>query len=296
MRNSILILSALILFLTACQFNQKKPLDIQGHRGARGLYPENTIPAFVYAAELGVTTLELDVAVSADGKLVVSHEPWMSDRICSKPDGTPVTEEEEMRLNLYKMTYDEIKKYDCGSRGNTIFPQQKKMSASKPLLSEVIDTIEKLTKQKKLKPLHYNIETKSMPVGDTVYHPVPSEFAKLLFKEIKKHDIEKRVIVQSFDVRTLKEMDKLNRHLKLALLVEEGNFMSHLTLLGFDPFIYSPNYRLVNESLIKQAHDRGILVIPWTVNDTTKMKKLIDLGVDGIITDYPDIALQFIRR
>lgn len=284
-----------VVLSSGCNSDSMKPLDIQGHRGARGLLPENSIPAFIYAAELGVTTLELDVVVSADSKLVVSHEPWMSSKICSHPDGTAVAKDEEMKLNLYKMTYEEIKKYDCGKRGNRLFPQQKKLEVFKPLLSEVIDPIEKLSGQKKRKPIHYNIEMKSMPAGDGRYHPAPSDFARLLLQEIKKHRIQKRVIVQSFDVRTLKEMDRLDKKIRLALLADSGGFAAHLTMLGFDPAIYSPNYRMVSMALIKHAHDRNILVIPWTVNDSAEMKKLIDWGVDGIITDYPDLAIAIAR-
>lgn len=126
----------------------KRAFDIEGHRGARGVYPENSIPGFIYALELGVTTIEMDVVVSADRKLVVSHDPWMSSAICLHPDGTPVTKDEEAGLNLYRIDYDEIKRYDCGSRGNERFPLQQKMPVCKPLFSEVIDTIEKIIRQK----------------------------------------------------------------------------------------------------------------------------------------------------
>ena len=293
MNFQIFAIAGILCLMAGCGHHQP-PLDIQGHRGARGLYPENTIPAFVFAAELGVTTLEMDVVVSADGKIVVSHEPWMSSGICSHPDGAPVTAAEETSLNLYKMTYDEIKKHDCGSRGNARFPQQRKMAVSKPLLSEVIETIEKLTAWKNLKPVQYNIETKSMPGGENIYHPPPPEFARLLLDEIKKHHIGERTIVQSFDVRTLQEMKKLAPEIRLALLAASGDYDLNAGKLGFTPSIYSPDYHLVNESLIIEVHGKKAQVIPWTVNDSTEMKKLIDMGVDGIITDYPDIGMRFI--
>lgn len=271
---------------------QKPKVDIQGHRGARGYLPENSIPAFMLALESGVQTLELDVVVSADGKLVVSHEPWMSAEIASHPDGRPVTAEEEMSLNLYKMTYGEIQQYDCGKRGNARFPQQKPMAVTKPLLSEVLDTIEAVVKIRGLKALFYNIETKSEPQGDTLYHPVPAEFSKLLLDEVKKHGVQDRTIVQSFDVRTLQEMRKLDPAIKLALLTSEGTLSENLAALGFTPEIYSPNYALVTDLLMREAREKGFQVIPWTVNDSTEMKRLIDLGVHGIITDYPDMGVK----
>ncbi|HXH17597.1 MAG TPA: glycerophosphodiester phosphodiesterase [Chitinophagales bacterium] len=295
MRNHTIII-AVIFLLSCCQFNHTKPLDIQGHRGARGLFPENTIPAFVYAAELGVTTLEMDVVVSADGKLVVSHEPWMAAEICSHPDGKPVSQEEEMSLNLYKMTYDSIARYDCGSRGNARFPQQQKIAVPKPLLTAVFDTVENLVRRKNLNPVQYNIETKSMEDGDNFYHPAPVDFVKLLLDEIKKHRLEERVTVQSFDVRTLQHTRRLAPEIKLALLADSGTFSDNVDKLGFIPDIYSPDYHLVNESLLKEVRLKGIQIIPWTVNDTTVMIELLNMGVDGIITDYPHLALQLCQN
>ncbi len=273
----------------------KKAFDVEGHRGARGTYPENSIPGFVYALELGVTTLEMDVVVSSDGKLVVSHDPWMSSAICLHPDGTPVTKDEEASLNLYRMNYDEIRRYDCGSRGNKRFPSQNKMAAYKPLLSEVIDTIEKIIRQKNISPVNYNIETKCAPSGDNIFHPAPAEFTAMLLEEIRKLGVEKRVIVQSFDIRTLQEMNGLAPEIRLAFLEEAGGeFSSKISDLGFTPAVYSPDYHLLNESLIVRSHSQGMLVIPWTVNDTSEMKRLIDLGVDGIITDYPNDLLKLV--
>src|SRR6267378_2929220 len=116
--------------------------DIQGHRGARGLKPENTIPAFLTALDTGVTTLEMDVIVTRDKQVVVSHEPWMSAAICSDRAGKPINEKEEKKYNLYRMTYEEVKQFDCGSRGNVKFPEQEKMYAAKPLLSDVMVAVE----------------------------------------------------------------------------------------------------------------------------------------------------------
>src|SRR5258706_6841771 len=111
--------------------------DIQGHRGARGLKPENTIPAFLTALDTGVTTLEMDVVITRDKQVVVSHEPWMSAGICTNAFGKPVKEKEEKKYNLYRMTYEEIKQFDCGSRGDVKFPGEGKMKAVKPLPSDV---------------------------------------------------------------------------------------------------------------------------------------------------------------
>ncbi|MFM8834550.1 MAG: glycerophosphodiester phosphodiesterase family protein, partial [Cytophagales bacterium] len=112
--------------------------DVQGHRGARGLKPENTIPAFLTALDYGVTTLELDVVITKDKKVLVSHEPWMFSGICLTPDGNTILGKDEKRYNIYELTYEEVKKFDCGSIGNGHFPEQEKIKISKPLLSDVI--------------------------------------------------------------------------------------------------------------------------------------------------------------
>jgi glycerophosphoryl diester phosphodiesterase len=194
------------------------------------------------------------------------------------------------------MTYDEISRYVCGTRGNERFPLQMKVAVSKPLLSEVIDTVEQIIRRKNLAPVNYNIETKCTPSGDTVFHPAPAEFTALLLKEIRNRGIEMRVIVQSFDIRTLQEMHRLAPEIKLAFLEGTGGeFSSKLSDLGFTPAIYSPDYRLVSDSLVRAAHAKGIRVIPWTVNDTTDMKRLIGMGVDGIITDYPADLIKMLN-
>ncbi|MCW3125161.1 MAG: glycerophosphodiester phosphodiesterase [Bacteroidetes bacterium] len=291
MRNTLLFTLSLI---SSALMAQK--FDIQGHRGCRGLYPENTIPAFIEAVRLGANTLEMDICVSRDGKLVVSHDPILNDVICTKPDGTPVTEEESKKLRIFDMTYAEIKKYDCGLRGNPKFPDQHKMAAYKPLLKDVIDSVEKYVKAHNLPPVYYNIETKSTKDGDDVYNPKPAIFANALYDGIAEKKVAGRCIIQSFDVRTLQEIRKRDANMATALLIEnlEG-FDKNIEKLGFPPSIYSPDYKLVTEKLIQKCHALNIKVIPWTVNEPKAMLRLKNLGVDGLISDYPDRALVTLK-
>lgn len=270
-------------------FAQK--FDIEGHRGCRGLMPENTIPAFIRAVDLGVTTLEMDVLVTRDGQLVVSHDPVLNDVIMSKPDGTPVTAEEAKKLRIFDMAYAEIKKYDAGRRGNPKFPEQQKMAVAKPLLKEVIDTVEKYVKAHKLPVVYYNIETKSTTEGDDVLNPKPNIFAQALYDVIAAKKVVPRCIIQSFDPRTLQEIKKIDANITTALLVANLNgFDKNIAALGFPPSIYSPEYHLVNKKLVAKCHALNIRVIPWTVNDERKMRKIKATGADGLITDYPDRA------
>ncbi|NBC08979.1 MAG: glycerophosphodiester phosphodiesterase [Bacteroidetes bacterium] len=278
--------------------SQAKPFDWQGHRGARGLLPENTVPAFLKALEYPqVKTLELDLAVSQDSQLVVSHEPWMSHHICSHPDGRPVTEAEEDELLIFQMPYDSVRQYDCGSRGNARFPQQQAQPAYKPLLREVVQEAEAFAKQQERALPRYNIEIKLEPDYDGVKAPGPQTFARLLLEEIKTLGIAERATVQSFDVRPLQQLHRMDSSITTALLIDNPNGVAvNLQALGYTPDIYSPYYKMVTANVVKTVHDRGMKIIPWTVNDTTAMKALIELGVDGIITDYPDRIRDVIKR
>lgn len=266
--------------------------DKQGHRGCRGLMPENTIPAMLTALGLGVTTLEMDVVVTKDKQLVLSHEPFFNHEITTKPDGSLVTEAEERSLNIYQMTYAEVQKYDVGLRPHPRFPQQQKMKAYKPLLRDMLDSVQQYMMMARRPFPFFNIETKCLPATDNLYHPKPEEFVDLLMAVVKEKDIEERVIIQSFDFRTLQYLHKKYPNIKTAMLVEDYDkrgIEKQIEALGFQPNIYSPHYSLVNEILIKYCHDRKIKVIPWTVNTKNEIDRLKNLGVDGIISDYPNL-------
>lgn len=263
--------------------------DLQGHRGARGLLPENTLAGIERALELGVTTVEVDVVISQDGQVVVSHEPWFNSAICSKPDGTPVTEDEERRLNLYRMPYDEIARYDCGRRGHPGFPEQRPRAAGKPLLSEVFEQAEAYAARSSRPPVRYNVEIKSRPSYDGVYCPSPQEFAERVYGVVRAHGLLARTTIQSFDPRSIEAVHQIDPTVATALLVDnDDGFRANLDRLTYKPPIYSPHHRLVSAALIDSAHGVGMRIVPWTVNDIDRMGVLIELGVDGLITDYPD--------
>ena len=280
----------ILLILNCSAMGQK--VDIQGHRGARGVYPENSIPAFLYAIGQGVTTLELDVVISGDGQVVVSHEPWMNHQICLGADGGELKNDPE-QWNIYRMSYDEIQRFDCGSLGNKRFPDQKRMQISKPLLSEVIKEAERYMKGNTRYEFDYNIEIKSSEQGDGKYHPAPEEFSRIVYELIDQYLSWERVVIQSFDFRVLQFWNRTYPEVRLAALIENNRSLdTNLGGLGFLPAIYSPYYKLISKEDVKDLHDRGIKVIPWTVNEVDEMNELIHMGVDGIITDYPDRAAK----
>ncbi len=289
----IFVLTATIVRAQSSTPTRLRPLpafDFEGHRGARGLLPENTIPSFLKALEFGVTTLEMDVVITKDHQVVLSHEPYLSSEICSKPDGSPISASEEKASNIYQMTYAELSRYDCGRRGHARFPQQQPLPATKPLLRDVIKCVEKTCQENHLPPVFYNIETKSTRSGDGIFHPYPDEFARLVYEEVKQLGVLDRTIFQSFDERTLEALHALDSNIYICLLVENRySLEENLARLSFLPQIYSPHYKLVTPELVAETRRRGLKLIVWTVNTLEEMKRLKAMGVDGIITDYPNL-------
>ncbi len=266
--------------------------DKQGHRGCRGLMPENTIPAMVNAIGMGVTTLEMDVSISKDKKVFLSHEPFFNHEITTKPGGGFIAEKDERTFNMYKMDYADIITYDVGMKPHPRFPDQQKMKAVKPLLADVFKAVKEYMMMARRPYPFFNIETKCTPVGDNIFHPKPGEFVDLLVNVIKENQMEDFVIVQSFDFRTLQYLHEHYPAIKTAMLVEaddKNSFRKQISDLGFTPTIYSPEFSLVIPGLIKECHDLNMKIIPWTVNDKKKINELKQLGVDGIITDYPNL-------
>lgn len=294
-------LSPWLLFLLLMAGIQCKPpqktymapdFDLQGHRGCRGLMPENTIPAMIRAIEIGVNTLEMDAVISKDKQVVVSHDPYFNADISTTPAGNHLTQKDEKQYNLYQMNYSEIRQWDVGNKPHPRFPKQARMFVAKPLLEDLIDSVEQYTTVHKALPVQYNIETKSMPSTDNIYHPEPEEFTELLIEVIKKKKIEQRTIIQSFDPRTLQVVHKKYAKIRTALLIEGFNKKAAQELiqeLGFIPTIYSPEFSLVTPELVAFCHAKGMRLIPWTVNDANTMIKLRDMKVDGLISDYPDL-------
>ncbi|RYY68779.1 MAG: glycerophosphodiester phosphodiesterase [Chitinophagaceae bacterium] len=267
-------------------------LDVQAHRGGRGLMPENTVASMLNGLAFGVRTLEMDVVISKDRKVLLSHEPFFNHEITTKPDGKFVTEAEERSLNIYQMNYEDVKKYDVGLKPHPRFLKQEKVAAIKPLLSDVFEAVKKYMAEAKRPYPFFNIETKTDPLVDGTFHPAPEEFVDLLMAVVKEYDLEKQVIIQSFDFRTLKYLHKKYPSIKTAMLVEANDkrsFRKQLDDLGFTPTIHSPAFELVTANLVKECHKRNIQIIPWTANEKALFDKLKAMGVDGIITDYPNL-------
>lgn len=281
-----------ILSLSSCSVKKLimiNNIDLQGHRGCRGLLPENTIPAFLRAVDLGVHTLELDVVANQAGEVFVSHEPFFNHEISTAPDGSLVGEEVEREHNMYGLSKAEIQSYDVGMRAHPRFADQEKIAVHKPLLSEMVLAVETYLIALDLPKVRYNIEIKRVADHDEVFHPKMETFADLVYEEIKSLGIMDRTTIQCFDVATLQYLHRMYPSAQLVYLIENlDSFEENIQKLGFEPSVYSPYFQFVNEELVSECRARGIQLIPWTVNEEEDIAKMIRLNVDGIISDYPD--------
>ena len=291
MKRYIYLVQILLSYMTM-KSQTPDNFDWQGHRGCRGLLPENSIAAFLHALDFqGITTLEMDVVMSADAKIVVSHEAWMNHEIASKPNGEAISDKEEKLYNLFSLSYAEIATFDCGKRGHPRFVRQVAQVATKPTLEAVVTAVRNYCQEHQKPMPRFNIEIKTEgEKGDGVFHPIPSIFAKAVLDEIMRLDIHHLTCVQSFDIRILQNIHQLDEKITIALLVENIKGLTwNLKKLGFTPDIYSCYFKLLTKKMINKCHKKGIKVIPWTVNTNHEMQALILMGVDGIITDYPDL-------
>ncbi len=269
--------AATILLLCPVMLSGGKIL-VHGHRGARAIYPENTLPAFEYAIHQGADVLEMDLAVTKDNVLVISHDPHINPEICTGP---------HPGIAIHELTLAELKQYDCGALKNPHFPKQHPVPGTRiPTLDEVLNLAGMGTFQ-------FNIETKSFPDHPELT-PTPEAFARLMLDQIRKHKVESRVIMQSFDFRTLHAMKKLAPEIRLAALYEGSPrpFVNIAKEAGAS--IISPYYELVTVEQVKAAHAAGLEVVPWTADTPQVWQTLIDAKVDAIISDDPAALIAYL--
>ena len=271
-------------------------MDLQAHRGGAGLMPENTFTSMRHALDLNVNTLEMDLHISGDGKVVVSHDRFFHPRYSTRPDGTVVKKEDPKEF-LYLMPYDSIAKYDVGLKPVEPWPDQKKVAEHKPLASDLLDFTEKYWKDEGLSPVRYNIEIKSsVGKGEGKQWPEYHEFCDKCMEVLLSKNLGDRLVVQCFDVRALKYLHQKYPQVHLSYLTnKEPEIAQLLSLLDFKPTWWSPNYAAVTPENVAYCHALGIRVVPWTVDDKAEMKRLADCGVDAIISNYPDRLIEVFR-
>ncbi len=255
-------------------------IQVHGHRGARAMMPENTLPAFEYAIKVGVDVLELDVAVTKDNVLVVSHDPLLSEVFCQGPAGGSRV--------IRELTLVELSKWDCGARPNPGFPKQKAVPGTKvPTLDQVLD----LARRGKF---DFNIETK-ITRKDPQYTPDPETFSRMLVDTIRRHKLEARCIIQSFDERTLLAAAKLAPEIRRSALYAGPPRDLVAFAKEAQSSILSPIHMLINKRLVSNAHAAGLQVVPWTANTRAQWDRLILAEVDAIISDDPGALIAYLK-
>lgn len=276
--------------MTITSASASRPL-IYGHRGCRGLRPENTLPAFLHALEWPIDGLELDVVLSADGEVVVSHEPWLNAAICTAPDGTSLTPDAGRSFNLFQQPYATIRHYNC-SRPHPNFPeQQAAQPAHKPTLTEVFTAVAARCAALGRPVPAFSIELKSIPGYDGIYQPAPSQFVEQVARVVAAaQPWIPNILFMSFDHRVV-QAARTGTDYPVCLLIEDAQpIEQHICQLGFLPDVLGPDYQLLNKSLLRFCSEAQLPIVTWTVNEMAVMQRVAALGVHGITTDYPDRA------
>ena len=275
------------LFLIAIHMPAAPKILVHGHRGARAMLPENSLPAFEYAIAQGVDAIELDLAVTSDNILVVSHDPAMNPKICTGPANSPQV--------IRQMTLAQLRLWDCGAKQNPEFPTQKVIPGTRvPTFAEVL----KLAQNSKVE---LNVETKSFLLRPELT-PSPADFVKMVIEEVRKYNLESRLILQSFDWRTLAAAKQIAPHVRLSALYPSGmseallkkDYVAEAHAAGFP--IVSPHYRLSTAAAVEQAHKLGMQVVSWTANEPQIWDALIAAQVDAIISDNPAALIAYLKQ
>jgi glycerophosphoryl diester phosphodiesterase len=288
-KKQLLFMAGIGLVALATSCGTSRHFDAQAHRGGRGLMPENTIASEENAINYNCT-MELDLQMSKDKKIVVSHDSYMNALFCLTPEGDTMTRKDGYSRLIYDMPYDSVKQYESGLKPYPQFPRQKKISTHRPLLSVMIDSVEAYGKRKH-HVNHYNIEIKSNPREDGKTYPSLSEFVDSAMSVIERKGIASRTMIQSFDIRALRMVHERYPKVEISYLVgskDKKTPEQFIAALGFKPQIFSPEFHLLTPEMVKAFHKLHVRVIPWTPDTVEDMQKLKDMGVDGMITDYPD--------
>jgi glycerophosphoryl diester phosphodiesterase len=298
-KETCFLLISLVLLLTAapgCKAQKSNtasslPFLKQGHRGTRGLMPENTIPAMKKGIVVGANTIELDVHISKDNQVLVYHDASPNPEYTLFANGSEIPKADRKKYTFYQINYNEARQFLIGRKTDKGYPQQQQLDTYMPLLGELIDSVEQFTRSNVLPAVYYNVEIKSNKETDAVEQPAPEELVKLVMDVLEKKKLGRRLFIQSFDERPLQVIHAKYPGVTIGYLTSDKNasFEDNIAKIGFMPDFYNPHYSLVNKELVDKVHAKKGLICPWTVQLKDEMLKLKELGVDGIISDYPNL-------
>ena len=293
--SAVLLASALLLQGCRVPADDKLPL-VHAHRGGAALYPENTIVAMTHSAASGVPVMELDLQVTLDSQVVVAHDACLAPSRTLGPDGTLLADGPAMEYRIYGMSYDSLRRYDVGTVPDPAFPRRRSVKACVPLVTDLIGCVEQTVRNHRLPSVGYNVEIKSSPSSDGVYTPGYRAYADLCMRALLSCRLGDRLLVQSFNPRVLDYLHTAYPGVRLSYLVEDStlSFDRQLALLSFVPQVYSPQSRMLTDSVFVRARSLGMQVVPWTVDDREETLRLKRLGVDAVITNCPDSVMSWL--
>lgn len=284
----LIFLVAIVLMV---ETNLEAKIIVHGHRGCRAVRPENTLASMTEALRVGVHVLEMDIGITKDRVPVLSHDKFINKDICQYEDGRRVTS----KIPIFSLTLKEVRTFDCGTLKNPKFPKQVPAPKEKiPTLEEVLQMVVK-SKDAAAQTVEFNIETK-IEADTPELAPSPEEFVTLIMNVIKKYKLENRVILQSFDFRTLRAARKTHPEVRVSTLVE-GYFANVVKIARSEkPTVMSPDFSLLSAKKVEELHSLGVQVVPWTLNTESEWREAIAWGVDGIITDDPESLINYLKK
>ena len=258
-------------------------VEIFGHRGCRGILPENTILGFNKALELGADGIEWDVIVNKDNQLIISHEPYPDASYCLDSSGNEITKKTEKEVNFHELSTAEIQSFDCGSKGNSKFPDQEKIKSIKPTVQDAFREINLSSKT-----ILFEIKSETKDYG--ISQPYPKEYAEIIVKEISSFASKEQIIFMSFDAEILNELHQSLPNFRFVYLtyLPLKSINSFVDEVKFKPYALGMYHHTIKKRDVKKANENGIKIFAWTVNEVKQYEKLVRYGVSGIITDYPN--------
>lgn len=258
------------------------------HRGVRGIFPENSIPGFQLALSKGADMLEMDVLVTRDNQVLLSHDPVISEELCSHSGNAETSEEERI---IYGMTYEEIQAYTCGENGHPKFPEQEKAQVAIPLLGAVIDSCMAYAQANGLPTPAFDVELKFSQKMEGLYYPEKAAYVSLVLDVLNKRDVLDRCVLTSFDEGILQTIHQQSPQTKVGLIMANlKGVKGNLKRLGFVPDYLVAYHKLISRRMVREAREKGIEVVAWTVNSRKQIDQLRKKGVTSIISDYPGLV------
>jgi glycerophosphoryl diester phosphodiesterase len=286
-------IAMILLLWCASVLMHGKSIEVQGHRGTRGLRPENTLPSFAEAIRVGADVLELDLLMTQDGKIVIYHDYFLNPDLLTYLDGKPL---QTRGLLVHSLPLSAIKQFDCGRKIHPVFPRQESIPGTLiPTLDELFEMIQN-SSDPQAKTVRLNLEIKR-EAGHPEYSADPQRMAQAVLDLVRKRGFEERVSYSSFDPETLFALRALDKKAKIAFLKEDN--LDRLTDVArqVDAQTVSPRHSFIRDAQqVRSLQEMGFKVVLWTVNDPMRWEQLLAMGVDGIITDYPEDLIHFIDK